>query len=123
MVVYSPPPPPGCIVKFRTPSGAHPGDPGPAQDVDKALGTHTHTHTKFSKGSLSGWVEVLKYSAAGRPGAAVVNTGLREEEGRVRAWRSVPAPEVREGMLWAGVRATGCASGSVGSGFPTPAAS
>lgn len=88
--------------------------------MDKALGTHT----KFSKGSLSGWVEVLKYSATGRPGAAVLNAGLREEEGRVGAWRSAPAPEVREGMLlsglWAGVRATGCASAGIDSGFPTP---
>lgn len=80
--------------------------------MDKAL----DTHTKFSKGSLSGWVEVLKYSVAGRPGAAVVNAGLEEEEGRVGAWRSAPAPEGREGMLlsglWAGVHAAGRASWS-----------
>lgn len=70
--------------------------------MDKAL----DTHTKFSKSSLSGWVEVLKYSVPGRPEAEVVNAGLEEEEGRVGAWRrSAQAPEGREGMLLSGLRA------------------
>lgn len=57
--------------------------------MDKAL------DTKFSKGSLSGWVEVLKYSAAGRPGAAVLNAGLEEEEGREGGCLEEECPSTR----------------------------
>lgn len=110
---------PRCFVRSRTPPGIHPGDRALPRMCTKAL----HLHTKFSKGPLVGWVEVLERSADGRLGAASRGGGdaRKRKGGRVRVPGESAAP-------WRGARERareggGCSGPGFagGAGAATPA--